>query len=158
MAINAELRGRDALMRRLEKLAPNVEKYAATVKLEIAKEAAKRIADAAPKNTGEYAANIKAEPIANNPNKKQVGITQTKDPTAAGIYAPWFWHFLEFGTAPHNTAPGGGNKSYSGPVNLHPGTAARPHVFTTWRAMKKKAGRKIRAAVNKAVREAMGKK
>jgi HK97 gp10 family phage protein len=157
MAVTAELKGREALMRRLNQLAPNVEKYSAEAKLDIAKDAANQIANAAPRSTGEYAASIEADLIANRPDQKQVGINNTKDPSAAGVYADYIWRFLEFGTAPHNTAPGGSNKSYSGPVNLHPGTPARPHVFTAWRAMKKKARRKLLAAVNKAVREAMGK-
>jgi hypothetical protein len=40
---------------------------------------------------------------------------------------------------------------------MHPGTKAQPHIFPTYRAMKPKIKKMIVAAVNKAVREAMGK-
>lgn len=163
MAITAELKGREALMRRLSQLAPNVEKYAAEAKLQVAEEAAELMREKAPTGaTLEYRESFSGELLANNPNKKQVGLSQTKDPSAAGVFAEYIWRFLEFGTAPHSTAKGGGtvlgkkNASAAG-KGIHPGTAAQPHIFPTWRAYKKKASAKIRAAVNKAVREAMGK-
>lgn len=143
MALKAKILGREALTRRLNQLAPNVEKAVEPVKLAIAEEAAKRIASAAPRNTGDYASKISSGLLRDNPDKKQVGIQATKDPTAAGIYAPWFWNFLEFGTASHAIGSG-----------THPGTTAQPHVFTTWRAYRKSAMRKMRTAINKAVREA----
>lgn len=151
-------------MRRLEKLAPNVEKYAAQAKLQVAEEAAEMMRERAPTGaTLEYRESFSGELLANNPNKKQVGLSQTKDPSAAGIFAEYIWRFLEFGTAPHSTAKGGGTilgkklAAQNGAKGIHPGTAAQPHIFPTWRAYKKKASAKIRAAVNKAVREAMGK-
>lgn len=163
MAVMAELKGRDALMRRLNQLAPNVEKYAAQAKLEVAEEAAEMMRERAPTGaTLEYRESFSGELLANNPNKQQVGLSQTKDPSAAGVFAEYIWRFLEFGTAPHSTVKGGGtvlgkkNAGASG-KGMHPGTAAQPHIFPTWRAYKKKASAKIRAAVNKAVREAMGK-
>ncbi|NEI48651.1 HK97 gp10 family phage protein [Rhizobium leguminosarum] len=163
MAITAELKGRDALMRRLNQLAPNVEKYAAQAKLEAAEEAAELMRERAPTGaTLEYRESFSGELLANNPNKQQVGLSQTKDPSAAGVYASYIFRFLEFGTAPHSTVKGGGtvlgkkNAAASG-KGMHPGTAALPHIFPTWRAYKRKASAKIRAAVNKAVREAMGK-
>jgi len=163
MAIMAELKGRDALMRRLNQLAPNVEKYAAEAKLQAAEEAAELMRERAPAGaTLEYRESFSGERLANNPNKQPVGIAQTKDPSAAGVFAEYIWRFLEFGTAPHSTVKGGGtvlgkkNAAANG-KGMHPGTAAQPHIFPTWRAYKKKASAKIRAAVNKAVREAMGK-
>lgn len=163
MAMMAELKGRDALMRRLNQLAPNVEKYAAEAKLQAAEEAAELMRERAPTGaTLEYRESFSGERLADNPNKQQVGVTPTKDPSAAGVFAEYIWRFLEFGTAPHSTVKGGGtvlgkkNVAASG-TGMHPGTAAQPHIFPTWRAYKKKASAKIRAAVNKAVREAMGK-
>ena len=164
MAITADLKGREALMRRLNQLAPNVEKYAAQAKLEAAEEAAEMMRERAPTGaTLEYRESFTGELLANNPNKQQVGLSQTKDPSAAGVFAEYIWRFLEFGTAPHSTAKGGGtvlgkkNAAQNGAMGIHPGTAAQPHIFPTWRSYKKKASAKIRAAVNKAVREAMGK-
>ncbi|MFF0919098.1 HK97 gp10 family phage protein [Rhizobium leguminosarum] len=164
MAVMAELKGRDALMRRLNQLAPNVEKYAAQAKLEVAEEAAEMMRERAPTGaTLEYRESFSGELLANNPNKQQVGLSQTKDPSAAGVFAEYIWRFLEFGTAPHSTVKGGGTvlgkklAAQNGAKGLHPGTSAQPHIFPTWRSYKKKASAKIRAAVNKAVREAMGK-
>lgn len=161
MALKAKVLGREALTRRLNELAPNVEKAIEPVKLQIAKDAARQIAAKAPVNTGEYAQSISAGYLRDNPGKEQVGVTQTKDPSAAGVFAPWFWHFLEFGTAPHSTAPGGGTDSgklaAADAPGMHPGTSAQPHVFPTWRAYRKSAMRKMRAAINKAVRDARGK-
>lgn len=163
MAMMAELKGRDALMRRLNELAPNVEKYAAEAKLQAAQEAAELMRERAPTGaTLEYRESFSGERLSDNPDKQQVGITQTKDPTAAGVFAEYIWRFLEFGTAPHSTVKGGGTvlgrkNAELGGKGIHPGTAAQPHIFPTWRAYKKKASAKVRAAVNKAVREAMGK-
>lgn len=161
MALKAKIQGREALTRRLNELAPNVEKAVEPVKMQIAKEAATRIASAAPKVTGDYAASISAGYLRDNPGKEQVGVTQTKDPTATGVYAPWYWHFLEFGTVAHSTANGGGTVAgklaAADAPGMHPGTAAQPHVFPTWRAYRKSAMRKMRTAINKAVRQARGK-
>jgi hypothetical protein len=164
MAITAELKGREALMRRLSQLAPNAEKYAADAKFQIAEDVAEKISEVAPTGaTLEYRESIRGDFIKNNPNQKQVGITQSKDPNAAGIYAAWIWHFLEFGTAPHSTVKGGGTvagkkaAASSGGSGIHPGTPAQPHIFYVWRSYKATAKKKIQAAVNKAVREAMGK-
>lgn len=162
MAIMAELKGREALMRRLNQLAPNVEKYAAEAKLEIGRDAAKQIASKAPRNTGDYADSFKAELISANAEKAVVGISATKDPSAVGIYASYIFRFIEFGTAPHSTAKGGGTvlgkkTAAAAGTGMHPGTPAQPHIFPTWRSLKKKARKKLLAAVNKGVREAMGK-
>ncbi|MBX4941172.1 MULTISPECIES: HK97-gp10 family putative phage morphogenesis protein [Rhizobium] len=163
MAITAELKGREALMRRLNQLAPNVEKYAASAKLEAAKEVADAIQARAPRgDTLEYAESIEGDRLSSRPQQETVGTTATKDPSAAGIFAEYIWRFLEFGTAPHSTAKGGGTvlgkklAAASG-AGMHPGTAAQPHIFPTYRAMKPAIRKRIRAAVNKAVREAMGK-
>lgn len=158
MAISAELKGRDALMRKLESLAVDIDKYAADAKLAAAEELAEAIRVRAPTGaTLEYRESIAADRVSNRPNQRAIGIQQTKDPTAAGVYAEWIWHFLEFGTAPHNTAKGGGTKKHKGPVHMHPGTPAQSHIFPTYRAMKKSIRKRILAAVNKAVREAMRK-
>ncbi|RWX28955.1 HK97 gp10 family phage protein [Rhizobium leguminosarum] len=163
MAMMADLKGREALMRRLNKLAPNVEKYAADAKYEAAQELAEAIRANAPRGaTLEYAESIDGDFLKNRPHQERVGIQDTKDPSAAGIFAEFVWRFLEFGTAPHNTAKGGGTvrgkkQAAAGQGQMHPGTTAQPHIFPTYRAQKPKIRKKILAAVNKAVREAMGK-
>lgn len=161
MAMKAQVLGRAALAKRLEQLAPNVEKYAAVAKLEIAKELATEIAARAPKGgDGSYAASIRGDFIRNFPQQEQVGIHKSKDPDATGIVAEFIWRFIEFGTAFHSLAKGAKLKSGKlqnvGP--WMPTQERRPHIFSTWRAMKKRARRKLLAAVNKGVKEAMGKK
>ncbi len=163
MAMKAELKGRDALMRRLEQLAPNIEKHTAPAKLKAADELADAIRSKAPTGaTLDYMESIDGDAVANRPIQERVGIRGSKDPSAAGIYAKFIWRFLEFGTAPHSTAKGGGTvlgkkKAAAGEGHMHPGIKAQPHIFPTYRAMKPAIRKKILAAVNKAVREAMGK-
>ncbi len=162
MAFKAKMQGRDALNRRLRQLAPDAEKNAAEAKQQIAKDAAATIASRAPigpatnpitgkpRKAGAYRASIKGGFQRDMQGRIGVGQTKSKDPDAAGVYAEYIWRFLEFGTKPHV------NKGIA-PGTRHPGTSKQPHIFPTWRAMQKKAHRKINAAVNKAVRKAMGK-
>jgi HK97 gp10 family phage protein len=160
--MSAQLKGREALTRRLNQLAPNVEKYAAAAKMEAAEELAEEIRKRAPSDSGEYRESIYGDLIGMAEPQRQVGIQSSKDPYATGVFAKFIWRFLEFGTAPHNVAKGGGTVAgkkqlAAGGGMQHPGTQAQPHIFPTYRAMKKKIRRRLLAAVNKAVREAMGK-
>lgn len=163
MAMKAELKGREALMRRLEQLAPKIDTYTAPAKLKAAEELADAIRLKAPTGaTLDYMESIEGDALSNRPVQERVGIASSKDPTSAGIFAKFTWRFLEFGTAPHSTAKGGGTvlgkkKAAAGEGHMHPGTRAQPHIFPTYRAMKPAIRKKILAAVNKAVREAMGK-
>lgn len=166
MAFRAKVLGREALMRKLERITPGVAEAAAAAKLEVVKEAANLISAAAPHVTGEYMNEIRGERQADNPNIKPVGGQQSKDPDAAAVYAPFIWRFLEFGTAPHvikaKNAPALAFPSGNGGVTavkevMHPGAARKPHVFTTWRAFRKEAKRKVNTAINKAVRASLGK-
>lgn len=148
MAFKARV-SREKLMRRLNELVPNAEIYAAEAKLEVVKEAANMISAAAPYDTGDYMSEIKGERQADNPNHAPIVGTQSKDPNATAVYAPFIWRFLEFGTKAHiNKGRFAGTE--------HPGTAAQPHVFPTWRGYRKAAMKKVRDAINRAVREAQG--
>lgn len=161
MALKATFIGRDKLQAKLDAIAPKAAIYAAAAKLQIAEEAAGKIAQGAPRGaTLVYAESIVGDFLKNHPKQSQVGIRDTKDPDAAGIFAPFIWRFLEFGTAPHNTAKGGGSPlgkatHTGGGGTQHPGTARQPHIFNVWRTMRAGAKKKIQAAVNKAVREVM---
>lgn len=66
------------------------------------------------------------------------------------FYARW----VEFGTAPHNVAKGGGNTSFKGEGVKHPGAAARPFFFPAYRASRKGAKSKIRKAFRSAAKTA----
>ena len=159
MGMTAELKGREALMNRLNQLAPNIEKYAADAKLKAAEELAEAISQRAPAGaTLEYMESFEGAPLSSRPVQEQVGTTKTKDPSAAGVFAEFIWRFLEFGTAPHNVAKGGGTKAgmkqlAAGGGIQHPGSRAQPHIFPTYRAMKPKIRKMILAAVNKGIRD-----
>lgn len=164
MGINYKMQGRAELTRRLERLVPGVTEAAAKAKLEVAQEAAAKIAARAPRRTGKYAASIKGERQADNPNVKPVvGHRASEDPDATGIYADFIWRFLEFGTKPHSTLRGGGSnagkrRAASSGTGLHQGSRKFPHIYPTWRSMKPKAKRKIANAINKYIREDIRKK
>ncbi|WP_367354191.1 HK97 gp10 family phage protein [Agrobacterium pusense] len=163
--IKAKVLRREALTKKLNQVAPLANKYAAEAKLQIATEAAEKISDRAPisnsATAGDYAASIQGGKISDRPSAKAlVGATASKDPDATGVFAAWIWHFLEFGTRPHNVAKGGGTvagKKQSAGAKMHPGTRAQPHIFPTWRAFRAKAKKRINDAVWRGVREAMKK-
>lgn len=164
MALKTKILGREALTKKLNEIAPNVESEVAAVKLQVMQDAAEKISANAPTGaTLEYMESIEADYIKNRPYQELTGIQETKDPSAAAVFAPFIWRFLEFGTAPHSTAKGGGTvagqaAAMSSSVTMHPGTAAQPHIFHVWRAMRKKAKERVNRAVNKAVKLSMGKK
>jgi HK97 gp10 family phage protein len=165
VAFKAKIAGREELMRRLERITPGVTEAAAEAKLEAVKEAANLISADAPHKTGEYMESIQGDFQKNRPGITPVGGRKSKDPDAVGVYAPWYWRFLEFGTAPHKIKA----KSKpalvfrdGGPIIvaeevMHPGSRAQPHVFPTWKEYKPKAKRKIAKAVNDAVKRSLGK-
>ncbi|HWL05003.1 MAG TPA: HK97-gp10 family putative phage morphogenesis protein [Xanthobacteraceae bacterium] len=133
MAVKAKWQGREAVMRRLRQLVPEAEKEAAKAQLEAAQELAAAVAARAPTRTGNYRDSVQGGRLADGPGQQLVGIRGTKDPNATGIFARFIWRFLEFGT---QTQP------------------AQPHIFPTFRAMRKRIRRKVAGAVNKAVRKA----
>lgn len=63
-------------------------------------------------------------------------------------YAAW----VEFGTAPHNVASGGGNKSFSGDANMHPGSRAQPFFFPSYRSLRKRIQARIKRETRKAIK------
>lgn len=135
MKIRAKVEGRDALMRRLRAIVPEAERELAKAQLEGAQELSNRIRPRAPSQTGRYRDSIQADRLSNRPGKKPLNGLKggTKDPNATGVFAEFIWRFLEFGT-----------------VKM----AARPHIFPTYRAYRKRLRRKMAGAVNKAVRRA----
>lgn len=169
MAFKAKVLGREELMRKFDRLIPEAEAAETEAKLEVVKEAANLISAAAPHNTGDYMYRIRGGLQKDNPNIKFFDGRNSKDPNAAGVYAPFIWRFLEFGTAPHNVAKGGGTasgvesartgrttKSGRKPI-FHPGSRPFPHVFSTWAEYKPKGMKLIRKAVNDAVKRSLGK-
>jgi hypothetical protein len=136
MAYKAKFLGREAVMRKLNRMVPDAEKELAQAQMDVAREAADRIAARARSMIAgsEYVQSIQADLISNRPKNELVGaINETKDTNATGVFAKWTWRWLEHGT-----------------VKM----AKRPHIFPTWRAYRKTARRKMANAVNKAVRRA----
>lgn len=161
--IKAKVAGREALFRRLAELAPSVEKYTTEAKLKAGEELADVIRVRAPEGaTLEYRESIEADLISSRPHQERLSAKVKNDPHAVGLFAEFIWRFLEFGTAPHNTAKGGGTalgwaQHRAGEGTQHPGTQAQPHIFPTWRERRAKIKRSISLAVSRGVREAMRK-
>lgn len=166
MGYKVKVAGREELMRRLERITPGVTEAAAEANLEVAKEAANLISADAPHDSGEYMESIRGGFQRDNPGIVPVGGRKSKDPDAVGVYADWYWRFLEFGTAPHKIKAknkpalvfrGADGSLVSTKEVMHPGSRAQPHVFPTWKEYRPKAKRKIAKAVNDAVKRSLGK-
>ncbi|WP_376742182.1 HK97 gp10 family phage protein [Ensifer canadensis] len=159
MALKVKIKGRAELTRSLNAIVPNALVYAAEANLKITEEMADRVREVAPRGaTLEYAEELKGDFMKNHPGALDFNRNPTKDKDAAGLFAHWTWRFLEYGTAPHNTAKGGGTvtgrSNFSeGKGNLHPGARAQPHIWPTWNAFKATANKMKRAAISKAFRE-----
>lgn len=161
MAIRAKMLGRDAVMRKLMNMVPNINEELAQAQMEAAKELAEAIRVRAPRDTGHYADSIKAGPLqGRNDREKPIGLQLTKDKNAWGIFAWFTWRFLEFGTRAHAARAPRRNRNYRNVFILtrayraHAATKAQPHIFPTYRAMRKKIRRKMANAVNKSIRKA----
>lgn len=140
--MKAKIEGREAITNRLMALVPKAQTALAQVQLDGAKELAERIRGRAPTNTGVYRKTIQGDKLSNRPAQRRVGgklkrtptgktLDVTKDKHATGIFAEYIWRFLEFGT-----------------VKM----GARPHIFPTFRAFRKKLRRDMAKAVNREVR------
>lgn len=82
----------------------------------------------------------------------------------AGDDRAYYARWVEFGTAAHNSASGGGTKAGTESLRtgrktkkgvaptFHPGSPAQPFFYPAWRANKKAAKTRIRAAIRKAAR------
>jgi len=163
MALRGKMVGRAALLRKIRDVVPSVEdEYAGAIELG-ARELADAIHARAPRDAGDYAASIEAARLSGRPEAGQlVGMRQTKDPNAWGIFADWMWRFLEFGTKAHIIRPRkpGGRLRFS--VNgegvsaaqvMHPGSAPRPHIFPTYRQYRKRIRSRVARSITKALRK-----
>ena len=70
----------------------------------------------------------------------------------AGLDIPAVARWVEFGTAPHNVAKGGGTKAgqsqlAAGKGKPHPGARAKPYFFPAYRAKKKAILARMRRAI-----------
>ncbi|MBB2818997.1 UNVERIFIED_ORG: HK97 gp10 family phage protein [Rhizobium esperanzae] len=82
-----------------------------------------------------------------DPNERGLRITVYAGSEKA-YYAAW----VEFGTAPHNVAKGGGNKSHKGATNGHPGAHAQPFFFPSYRSLRKRIQDRIKRQTRAAMR------
>lgn len=148
-------------MRLADRYIPRLQDELATAQEEAAKELAAAIQARAPRHTGEYADSIVAAKLdGRNADLKQVGINPTKDKNAWGIFALYIWRFLEFGTKASPARPSRRNFSFrrlfvsTKAYRAHAATPAIPHIFPTYRAMRKTIRRKITQAINRATKQA----
>ena len=103
----AKFEGRDKVMARLRKLVPNAERELAEAQLDSAVQLAQAIAARAPVRTGRYRASIHGARLSGHKKGQGVGIGLrggTKDKNATGVFALFYWRFLEFGTRQHGAA------------------------------------------------------
>lgn len=87
--------------------------------------------------------------------------TERRDGLVITIYAgdsvAFYARWVEFGTQPHSTAQGANLRSFLRKKRgvagkQHPGARAQPFFFPAYRANRKKATRRIRAAVRRAAK------
>ncbi|MDW5313354.1 HK97-gp10 family putative phage morphogenesis protein [Rhizobium sp. PL01] len=164
MALKAKFIGRDQLLRRMDAISPAIQRNLADMQMKVAQEVAEKIRAYAPVDRGDYRRSIHADRLSNRPDANLRGIEKTTDPNATGVFAAWYWHFIEFGTRAHTitakSAPmlvydSGGQMRAARSVN-HPGTAPQPHIFPAYRMMKKNIKRRLARVVNASVKKAMG--
>jgi HK97 gp10 family phage protein len=67
-------------------------------------------------------------------------------------------HLVEFGTAPHNVAKGGGTvagkvRAAFGGGTQHPGAPAKPFFWPSYRLLRRRMSNRIKRSISKAVRE-----
>lgn len=151
---------RAAVTKRLRELVPAAEAQIAKAQEESAKELAEAIKARAPRKSGRYAESIEAGKLeGRNDGRKPIGMQETKDPNAWGIFASYLWRFIEFGTRPHTIKAKrtsdlvfyvNGQKIVTPQVN-HTGTKARPHIFPTYRQYKKRIKRRMQRAIRNAI-------
>lgn len=70
----------------------------------------------------------------------------------AGSRDAFYVRFVEYGTAPHDVAQGGGTKGFSGSSVGHPGARAQPFFFPSYRALRKRIQSRIKREMKKAIR------
>lgn len=161
------MQGREALTRKLRQIVPEAEtEYARAIETG-AKELASAIQARAPRDTGDYGASINAAKLAGrNTGQKPIGVQATKDPNAWGIFADFIWRFIEYGTKAHIIKAKNAKRlvfslddgtTVGTPQVRHPGQAAQPHIFPTYRAMRKRIRSRVTRAINKAVKKVAGK-
>lgn len=162
MALRARIKpqSRDAVMRRLREVVPEIDDKLADAQRRAAEDLASAIKARAPSLSGEYRNSIEAAKLSEIDYRQTPGIATTKDPNAYGIKALYIWRFIEFGSRAHiikarkkpKLAFSVGGRLIRTAQVSHPGTKPQPHIFPTYRAMKKRIRRRIAAAVNKALK------
>lgn len=81
---------------------------------------------------------------------------------AWGIFAAWWWRYIEFGAKGHIIKPKAKKmlvfKGKDGAVHRakavhHPGAAAQPHIFPTYRAYRKRIRSRMARGINQAIKQ-----
>jgi len=134
----------------LEKIVPGVTQQLDEIKLQQMMRLASKVKAVAPHKSGKYSGSIRGAYLSAYPaavaRAQAAKATPTTgarlptsgsnsvDPTAVGLFAPYIWAWLEFGT-----------------VKM----TRRPHIYPTYRAWRPLMRRSMTAVVNKAVKKAV---
>ena len=140
----------DGVIKALEDIVPGVTKELDAIKLQQMMRLASKVQSVAPHKSGRYSAAIRGAYLSAYPAavaRAQAAKTapttgarlptsgsNSVDPTAVGLFAPYIWAWLEFGT-----------------VKM----TRRPHIYPTYRAWRPLMRRSMTAVVNKAVKKAV---
>lgn len=165
MGIRAKWIGRERAQKALDLIDPNINAVAYGMLFKAGKELAEQIKKYAPVEQGDYRDSIHADRMENRPDAITAReARQGKNPNNVGIFAAWYWRWLEFGARPHKikaknvqymTFEGrDGRMKYAREVN-HPGAPPQPHIFPVYRSERKNMRRKLSRAVARAIKKAI---
>lgn len=137
------------VIKALEEIAPGVTEELTKVKFDNIKRLETLVRSIAPKRTGKYSNSITGDFLSAYPRavaKSQKGAPKATgsrlpvagaggaDPNGVGLFAPYIWAWLEFGTVK---------------------TRRRPHIYPAYRSLRPKLRSAMTRAVNKAVKKAI---
>lgn len=154
--ISVKVRGLERSLTKLRAIAPGLDEAVVPALEKSALEVVELSQKVAPKRTGRYARSINAKRIdgtataqnrnyvspmtgkrvSRNATFKKLSVTENSVEASAayGVFAAWIWHFLEFGTLKR---------------------AATPHLFPSYRLLRKRIVGRTRRAMGKAIKDAL---
>lgn len=143
--------GKQKLFRQLKRLAPEFEDDLTDNLAKSGKELETMVKSFAPRKSGDYVNGISVRKIKDGDDGARNNL---KTIPAFGLFAPWFWRFIEHGTAA--SEKGGRTSSGRKSKRSHPGTSPRPHIFPAWRVLRKRIRGRTTRAINKSVKRITG--
>lgn len=144
--VKAKFKGRAELENKISLFAPRSLQAAAEAKEEAFTELAEKIRTRAPVDDGDYRDSIRSSGVSDADYLRNIKrkFKQSKDLSVVGLFASPLWRLLEFGTNPRVQDKTG---RATGAVRK------RPHIFPTYRQMRKRLIRKVNKAMRDEVRK-----